>query len=109
VALWGKRQSAEMWKRMLFRNTIWHGDNLDVLRELQPESVDLVYLDPPFKSDLIARCAELVEANGWIKRGGLVYVEAPSQVDVLPLPATWELIRSKKAGQVGYHLAQKTG
>src|SRR3990167_4545754 len=40
-----------MWKRMLFRNTIWHGDNLDVLRELQPESVDLVYLDPPFKSN----------------------------------------------------------
>ena len=50
-----------------------------------------------------------MEPNGWLKDGGLVYVEAASQVDVLPLPETWELIRSKKAGQVGYHLAQKTG
>ena len=83
-------------------------DAVDFLRQM-PQPFDIVFLDPPFKSDLIARCAELVETNGWIKRGGLVYVEASSQVDVLPLPATWELIRSKKAGQVGYHLAQKTG
>jgi 16S rRNA (guanine966-N2)-methyltransferase len=83
-------------------------DAVDFLRQT-PQPFDIVFLDPPFKSDLIARCAALVETNGWIKRGGLVYIEAPSQVDVLPLPATWELIRSKKAGQVGYHLAQKTG
>ncbi len=83
-------------------------DAVDFLRQT-PQLFDIVFLDPPFKSDLIARCAELVEANGWIKRGGLVYIEAPSQIDVLPLPAAWELIRSKKAGQVGYHLAQKTG
>lgn len=30
---------------------LFHGDNLDVLRELRSETVDLVYLDPPFKSD----------------------------------------------------------
>jgi DNA modification methylase len=33
------------------QNTLWHGDNLLVLRELPAESVDLVYLDPPFKSN----------------------------------------------------------
>jgi DNA modification methylase len=32
-------------------NTLFHGDNLDVLRSLDAESVDLVYLDPPFKSN----------------------------------------------------------
>lgn len=33
------------------RNTLYYGDNLDVLREHVPdESVDLVYLDPPFNS-----------------------------------------------------------
>jgi site-specific DNA-methyltransferase (adenine-specific) len=30
---------------------LYHGDNLDVLRDLRDETVDLVYLDPPFKSD----------------------------------------------------------
>lgn len=35
----------------MFRNTLYYGDNLDVMREFIPdESVDLVYLDPPFNS-----------------------------------------------------------
>ena len=34
------------------KNTLYFGDNLDVLRRyVADESVDLVYLDPPFKSD----------------------------------------------------------
>lgn len=33
-------------------NVLYYGDNLDILRRYVPaESVDLVYLDPPFKSD----------------------------------------------------------
>src|SRR5437870_4640732 len=36
-------------------NRLYYGDNLDVLRryrrEIPDESVDLVYLDPPFKSN----------------------------------------------------------
>ena len=33
------------------KNTLFYGDNLDVLRQhVQDESVDLVYLDPPFNS-----------------------------------------------------------
>jgi site-specific DNA-methyltransferase (adenine-specific) len=32
-------------------NTLYYGDNLDVLRQhIKDESVDLVYLDPPFNS-----------------------------------------------------------
>ncbi len=33
-------------------NKLFYGDNLDVLREhIAGESVDLVYLDPPFNSN----------------------------------------------------------
>lgn len=33
-------------------NTLYYGDNLDVLRRyIQDETVDLIYLDPPFKSN----------------------------------------------------------
>ena len=31
--------------------TIWTGDNLDILRRMNSESVDLIYLDPPFNSN----------------------------------------------------------
>src|SRR5438270_10682440 len=33
-------------------NTLYYGDNLDILRRyIDDESVDLVYLDPPFNSN----------------------------------------------------------
>ena len=33
-------------------NTLYFGDNLDIMRQyIKDETVDLVYLDPPFKSD----------------------------------------------------------
>ena len=31
--------------------TIWTGDNLDILRGMNAECVDLIYLDPPFNSN----------------------------------------------------------
>lgn len=38
--------------RPITRNTLFYGDNLDILREyIADESVDLIYLDPPFNSN----------------------------------------------------------
>ena len=35
-----------------FRNrTAWKGDNLDILRGMNSESVELIYLDRPFNSN----------------------------------------------------------
>jgi 16S rRNA G966 N2-methylase RsmD len=46
-------------------NTLYFGDNLDTLREkIKDESVDLVYLDPPFKSN--------ANYNVLFKPGGVV-------------------------------------
>ena len=36
----------------LATNVLYYGDNLDILRRFLPDaSVDLIYLDPPFKSN----------------------------------------------------------
>lgn len=33
-------------------NVLYYGDNLDILqRYIKDETIDLIYLDPPFKSD----------------------------------------------------------
>ena len=32
-------------------NQLLYGDNLEVMRRMQSESVDLIYLDPPFNSN----------------------------------------------------------
>ena len=50
------KQSAKKKKQ----NTLYYGDNLDVLRRhVKDESVDLVYLDPPFNSTRAATCCSL--------------------------------------------------
>lgn len=42
-----------MQSQSITKNTLFYGDNLDILREyVPPESVDLIYLDPPFNSNL---------------------------------------------------------
>jgi DNA modification methylase len=33
------------------QNTLYHGDCLEILKGLPSESVDLIYLDPPFFSN----------------------------------------------------------
>jgi site-specific DNA-methyltransferase (adenine-specific) len=41
-----------MTPKPITRNTLFYGDNLPILREyIQSESIDLVYLDPPFNSN----------------------------------------------------------
>ncbi|MDA8364255.1 MAG: 16S rRNA (guanine(966)-N(2))-methyltransferase RsmD [Gammaproteobacteria bacterium] len=66
---------------------------------------DIVFVDPPYRSGLLGRCCVLLAAGGWVRPGGLVYLEA-SAAQMPELPEGWTLERSKRAGQVGYHLAR---
>lgn len=84
---------------------IVHADAADYLRG-PVEAFDIVFIDPPYASGLLGPCAELLEARGWLKPDAFIYLEAP-QGEVPPLPESWRLMRSKTAGQVGYHLARR--
>ncbi len=47
-------------RRPITENTLFYGDNLEILREyITDESIDLVYLDPPFKVVSGAFCSFL--------------------------------------------------
>ena len=84
------------------------GDALRVLGE-RPEPFDLVFLDAPFASNLCARAAERLEDGGWLAENARVYVEAPAHEVLPPLPARWALLKTKHAGDVGYHLYERLG
>jgi 16S rRNA G966 N2-methylase RsmD len=59
-------------------NTLYYGDNLDILRRyLADESVDLIYLDPPFNSAADYNVL-FAEKDG---------TQADSATDALALPA----------------------
>ncbi len=66
---------------------------------------DVVFLDPPYRLDCLAQCCALLEQGGWLAPKAYIYLEDLSQRPPPALPAQWQLLRSKKAGDVGYHLA----
>jgi 16S rRNA (guanine966-N2)-methyltransferase len=70
---------------------------------------DIVFLDPPYQSDLLPPCLERLAAGDWLAPGARLYVETPARTDLPPLPAGWSVHRSKRAGGVGYHLIRTAG
>jgi 16S rRNA (guanine966-N2)-methyltransferase len=70
---------------------------------------DLVFLDPPFGKNALAEYVPMLDAGNWLNPGGLVYLENERSAGIPPLPAHWELLKSKSAGEVGYHLARING
>jgi 16S rRNA (guanine966-N2)-methyltransferase len=64
---------------------------------------DLVFLDPPFDSGMLAAVAAQLERGGWLADTARIYVERPA-AEQPAVPANWTHAREKRSGQVGYHL-----
>ncbi|MBZ0071585.1 MAG: 16S rRNA (guanine(966)-N(2))-methyltransferase RsmD [Thiohalobacteraceae bacterium] len=77
-----------------------------------PRPFDIVLLDPSFGQDLLATVLTRLAA-GWLAPTAYLYLEAertlPAERLAALLPAGFDLVRSKTAGQVGYHLARGKG
>lgn len=68
------------------------------------EPFDVVFLDPPFRQDLLNQTLTLLEQQGWLAPEAWIYVETEAENADLAIPATWTLHREKIAGQVAYRL-----
>ena len=83
---------------------IVHADALEWLSRCE-QVFDIVFLDPPFRSGLVAKsCSTLLERE-LLGPGGLVYVESEPglNVDV----ERFEIVKQSSAGQVQYMLLAK--
>ena len=67
---------------------------------------DVVFLDPPFASDLLPQVCARLEERGWLSATGLAYVEAAHREGLPALPSAWRLLKAKRAGEVGYYLVE---
>jgi len=84
---------------------------MDAARYLRtsPCRFDIVFMDPPFGEDALPQYVVLLEAGGWLSHGAWVYLEQEKGAGIPALPPHWELLKSKSAGEVGYHLARVNG
>ncbi len=69
-----------------------------------PSQYQVVFLDPPYAAGLLPPCAAALATRGWLAPGARVYVECAAREGLPALPPGFELVRSKRAGEVGYHL-----
>lgn len=83
---------------------IRHGDALRFLQTAAPGSFDVVFLDPPFAADLLDDICRRIDEAKILAPGAMVYLERDKAQPEPSLPATWQVLRDKVAGQVRYSL-----
>lgn len=68
------------------------------------QSYDLVFLDPPFRKGLLTEVLERLDQGAMLAPDAWVYLEQESEAPLPTVPASWQLIKQAKAGQVSYLL-----
>jgi 16S rRNA (guanine(966)-N(2))-methyltransferase RsmD len=82
---------------------VMHGNGAMLLGQLAPASQDLIFLDPPFESDLFE--SALLAASQAVASNGFIYLEAPSAWSDAQLADLGLVVhRYLKAGAVHAHL-----
>lgn len=106
-------RSRDLTKRLRAIADNWGLDGIrieqaDALKWLErpAEAFDIVFLDPPFALGLLGPSCTRLARGGWLSSGAYVYLEAGSHADLPPLPAGWNLLRQRQAGEVCYALAE---
>ena len=77
------------------------GDALDLLRTPPMQGFNLVFLDPPYDSGLLAPALAALRAGAWLAPGALVYCEWPQD---RPPPLAQPAWRAGRAGSVQFAL-----
>ena len=79
----------------------------DAVDLCQRETFDIIFLDPPFRRDLLDTVCQRLEQGGWLSDEALIYIEREREGVAPQLPANWRLLKDKQAGQVCYQLYQR--
>lgn len=65
---------------------------------------DVVFLDPPFATELLQPCCDLLEQHGLLANNAYIYIEMDSRQSAPMTPPSWSPLREKTSGQVTYRL-----
>jgi 16S rRNA (guanine966-N2)-methyltransferase len=80
-------------------------DAISYLRDADPQPFDIVFLDPPFGSEMLAEACRMLQENGWLAAKAIIYLERGKDGDRPALPEGWAITHEKVAGKVSYSLA----
>jgi 16S rRNA (guanine966-N2)-methyltransferase len=84
--------------------TVVRADALDWIARAGEPPFDIVFLDPPYDSPLLAEAAVALTRHGRLTADARIYVERRAREALPALPEGWKEQRAGRAGEVGYHL-----
>lgn len=79
-------------------------DAIVFLTRSQPSAMDIVFLDPPYGSQILGQVCQILDERPWLASRALIYVERRVDDPAVTVPGNWECLRYKRAGQVDYRL-----
>lgn len=77
---------------------------INFLSKPSAAAYDIVFLDPPFESDLLEQSICLLSEGAWLADGAMIYLEQDADKEIVKVPSSWQLHRQGKAGQSAYYL-----
>lgn len=108
-------QSPEIAQLLQKELTHFKAPNADVYvakvpQQLKPpvKPFDMVFLDPPYQDHLLLPTCFFLEQHEFLAKTAYIYLESASTLQQNDLPPGWEIIKSKMAGQVAYHLVKRS-
>ncbi len=83
---------------------IVQADAVDWLARESPRAYDVVFLDPPYRDRLLDDLCRLLAERNWLADDARVYLELGRNDPQPALPAGWQVLKDRQAGQVRYLL-----
>lgn len=85
------------------------GDAITWLDQCGPQSIDIVFIDPPFGKGLEVLVLERLATGDGLRNESLVYLETARDAPLLAAESGWEIIKEKLLGDVRMQLLKKNG
>jgi 16S rRNA (guanine(966)-N(2))-methyltransferase RsmD len=76
---------------------LWLRNNRSAALDIERNSFDLIYADPPYAAGLYEALAAAVHQGDWLQAEGQILLECGSSL-VPPVPGNWELVDQRRYG-----------
>ncbi|MCK5872545.1 MAG: 16S rRNA (guanine(966)-N(2))-methyltransferase RsmD [Methylococcales bacterium] len=73
----------------------------------EAEPFNLVFIDPPFHKGLAIQSCQWLDEKGWLTAHAKIYLEVERGLSLDGIPAQWQCLKQKSAGEVDYYLFQR--
>lgn len=68
---------------------------------------DIVFLDPPYRQELVAPVCQQLETGNWLSDSAWVFIETEKEANEPMLPENWKIHRQASAGQSSCYLIHR--